>query len=319
MLGLASETSAASGSGTATVGGGGPRCHCSAGIAAIETVDIVSATQENWGAGWRWPVAHCGVVTAQPPRHPRWAQLCVLIGGCLLLASVGTAVLFGRGLAERNAYLNASACGADPSGDCWVEVSATVAGKHAVERVFTADEQAVQINDVSGPEIVLAGGSHLWSILRPGDRLTLRLWRGDFVHASAVGRSAETTASPLIDPARWYAETLGLSGLGALLLIAGLGWSSRHRGAALVRQRAAAWVIRPALAALCIGIAGMVSGLLTPSASISVVTLVGLAGWSLTELAIQVSRLMRRSAASPAPAVATIPAQATGETQRLKS
>jgi hypothetical protein len=259
------------------------------------------------------------VVTAQPSRRPRWAQLCVLVGACLLLASAGMAVLFGRGLAERNAYTNARACGADPSGDCWVEVSAAVAGKHTVDRVFAADEQAVQINDLSGPEIVLADGGRLWSILHPGDRLTLRLWRGDFVHASAAGRSAETTASPLIDTSRWYAETMGLSGLGALLLIAGLGWSSRHRGAALVRQRAVAWMIRPASAALCVGIAGMVSGLFTRSASISMVTLAGLAGWGLTELAIQASRLMRRRVAAPVLAAATIPAQAAGESQPLGS
>jgi hypothetical protein len=264
-------------------------------------------------------MAHCGVVAAQPSRRPRWAQLCVIVGACLVLAAAATAVLFGRGLAERNAYTNASACGADPSGDCWVEVSATVAGKHAVNRVFAADEQAVQINDVSGPEIVLADGGDLWSILHPGDRLTLRLWRGDFVHASAAGLSAETTASPLIDTSRWYAETVGLSGLGALLLLAGLGWSSRHRGAALVRQRAAAWVIRPASAALCIGIAGMVSGLFTRSASILVVTMAGLAGWGLAELAIQGSRLMRRRVTAPAPATATIPAQAAGESQPLSS
>jgi hypothetical protein len=215
--------------------------------------------------------------------------------------------------------MRATACGADPSGDCWVEVSATVAGKHAVNRLVAADEQAVRINDVNGPEVVLADGGDLWSILRPGDRLTLRLWRGDFVHASAAGRSAETTASPLIDTSRWYAETLGLSGLGALLLVAGLGWSSRHRGAALVRQRAVAWMIRPASAALCVGVAGMVSGLFTRSASIAVVTLAGLAGWGLTELAMQVSRSMRRQVAAPAPGAATIPAQAAGESQPLSS
>jgi len=264
-------------------------------------------------------MAHCGVVTAQPSRRPRWAQLCVLIGVCLLLASVGSAVLFGRGLAERNAYVNARACGADPSGDCWVEVSATVVSKHVVNRVFAGDEQAVQINDVSGPEIVLADGGHLWSILNPGNRLTLRLWRGDFVHASAAGRSAETTASPLIDPSRWYAETVGLAGLGALLLIAGLGWSSRHRGAALARRRAAGWMIRLASAALCVGITGMVSGLFTRSASISVVTLVGLAAWGLTEFAVQTGRLIRGRAAPAVPAVASIPAQAAGESQRMSS
>lgn len=262
-------------------------------------------------------MAHCGVVTAQPSRRPRWAQLCVLLSACLLLAGVGMAVLFGRGLAERNTYTNARACGADPSGDCWVEVSATVVAKQAVDRVFAADEQVVRINDLSGPEIVLAGGGDLWSILRLGDRVTLRLWRGDFVHATVAGRSAETTASPLVDTSRWYAETAGLFGLGVLLLIAGLGWSSRHRGAALVRRRAVAWVIRPALAALCIGIAGMASGLFTRSASISTVTLVGLTGWVVTELAIQSSRLMRRRVATPVPTAAKIPAQATGESQPL--
>jgi hypothetical protein len=264
-------------------------------------------------------MAHCGVVTAQPSRRSRWAQLCVIVGACLVVAGAGTAVLFGRGLAERNAYANASACGADPSGDCWVEVSAVVAGKHVVHRMAAADEQAVQINGVSGPEIVLADGGHLWSSLHPGNRLTLRLWRGDFVHASAAGRSAETTASPLIDTSQWYAETVGLFGLGILLLVAGLGWSSRHRGAALVRQRTVVWVIRPASAAVCVGVAGMVGGLFTRSASILGVTLAGLAGWGVTELAIQSRRLMRRRVTATVSATGTIPAQAAGESQPLRS
>jgi hypothetical protein len=63
----------------------------------------------------------------------------------------------------------------------------------------------------------------------------------------------------------------------------------------------------------------MVSGLFTRSASISMVTLAGLAGWGLTELAIQASRLMRRRAAAPVLAAATIPAQAAGESQPLSS
>jgi hypothetical protein len=61
----------------------------------------------------------------------------------------------------------------------------------------------------------------------------------------------------------------------------------------------------------------MVSGLFTRSASISVVTLAGLAGWGLTELTVQASRLVRRRVASPVPAAATIPAQAAGESQPL--
>jgi hypothetical protein len=50
-----------------------------------------------------------------------------------------------------------------------------------------------------------------------------------------------------------------------------------------------------------------------------VVTLAGLAGWGLTELAFQASRLMRRRVASPVPAAATIPTQAAGESHPLSS
>lgn len=253
-------------------------------------------------------MAHCGVVDAQPARRPRWARLCVLLGICLLLTGLGTAALFVRGLAERHAYANASACGADATGDCWVEVSAVVVDKHLVNRLFSADEQVVQINDLNGPEVALTGGEELWSGVGLGDRLTLRLWRGDFVHASAAGRAAETTASPLVGPSKWYSETAGACGLGVLLLIAGLGWSGRHRGAALVRRRAFAMAARPALVAVCVGTVGMIGNLFTRSASLLTVTLGGVALWVLAEVATHAARLRRAPGRLPVAASAPTPA-----------
>jgi hypothetical protein len=258
-------------------------------------------------------VAHCGVVDAKPASRPRWAWLCVLLGVCLLLTGLGTAALLMRGLAERHAYVRASACGADPTGDCWVEVSAVVVGKHVVTQLFAADEQVIQINDLDGPEVALTGGADLWSGLRPGDRLTLRLWRGDFVHASLAGRAAETTASPLVGTSKWYSETAGACGLGGLLLIAGLGWSSRHRGAVLLRRRVFAVAARPALVAACVGVVGMVATLFTRTASLLTVTLGGVAVWVLAELATHAARLRRAGGGLSGTASAAAPAVTTPE------
>jgi hypothetical protein len=63
----------------------------------------------------------------------------------------------------------------------------------------------------------------------------------------------------------------------------------------------------------------MVGGLFTRSASILGVTLAGLAGWGVTELAIQSRRLMRRRVTATVSATGTIPAQAAGESQPLRS
>ena len=256
-------------------------------------------------------VAHCGVVTAQPRRSRYLARLCVMLGACLLLTGAGAAVLFARGLVERSAYTSATACGADPTDDCWVEVSAVVVRKRTMDGLLTADKQVVQVNGFDGLEVALANGARLWSNLHRGDRLTLRLWHGDVVHARAGGRSAETTESPLVREARWYPATTGLLGSGGLLLLAGLGWLDRRRSTTLLRRTVYACTVRAALAAVCVGAAGLVAGLFTGSAPVPVVTATGLAVWVFAELVVRAVSLLTRQAATRRSASSAIPAQRT--------
>ncbi len=279
-------------------------------------------------SGTERPVANCGFVTAQSRPSRYLARLCVTVGACLLLIAAVAAVLFARDQVAQRAYTGAEACGADPTRDCWVEISTVVVEKREVDRILSADEQVVRINDFDGLQVALTDGERLWSRLQIGDHLTLRLWHGDFVHASAWGVSAETTHSPLVGGSRWFAATVGIFGLAVLLLLAGLGrlrlpWVGRPApvngpGAGTsLSSRLYGWVAQAALATIAVGAVGMAATLVTLSAPLLIVTLLGLSLWALAEVAGQTVRVLRRHSTAAPPAPAAIPAQrATGAQTR---